>query len=109
MTRREKILVIGAVSFEVSGALLPRGISDLSLRSCLQTSFLSLRFLLSALCAVLSDLASMSCARQTFVCESNGRTSLELTRIQKFCIAVCTNDGTLAIPPFSTSELHLKT
>lgn len=32
-------------------------------------------------------LTSTSCARQTFVCGSNGRTSLELTRIRKFCAA----------------------
>jgi len=89
VTRREKILVIGAVSFEVSDAFPTVWHLRVFLFAlCFQTFFLSftsfcLRY--PPLFRILLFLASMS--RTTFVCSSNSQTTSELTRIRKFHIA----------------------
>lgn len=90
VTRREKILVIGAVSFQVSGAFPTAWYPEVFLFA-LAPKHPSYPFTIPFVRAVrrcfrsLLLLASMSRIRRTFVCESNGRTGSELTR--KFRVA----------------------
>lgn len=108
VTRGEKILFIGALSFQVRELFLART-RDLASKHPLSTLSLPFVRCLSVFPISILSLALFSfrsCARQTFVYGSNGRTSPKLTCVRKF-------DGVykrchISISPLSTDKLHLK-
>lgn len=114
VTRGEKILVIGAGSFQVSGAFPTAWhLQDLSLRFCRQTTFLPLCLLLSALSAVVSDLSSFSLLRvactTNFCLREQRPNEPGINSHPKVSRCVYRRCLTVAIAPCSTSELRRKT
>lgn len=108
VTRREKILVIGAVSFQSFGRFSYRVISrSLSLRSCPQTSFLPFHYSFCPRCPPLFPISPPSrfhVAYTTNFCLRKQRPNrLGINSKVSGCVMAYTNDSFIAISLFSTN------